>query len=384
MRTPEPHVGADGKVTSWKIRFRLDGKQTSESFDDEKEAKAFAKTLHALGPRAALQRLDEDLQRSGGPTVDELAQEFFEWKVKRVRSDRTVSDYRRDYTNWIKPTLGGRPADAIGEQAVQEWVDEMSRKLSPKSVADRHAILFGIFGWASHPSRKILAHNPCVGTDLPPRTKKQPKGLRPAEWQALYAALVQVDADAADLALFMLSTGWRISEASALNAYAVEDYGTSLYVSMGQVIRRNAKGQHLVVEEGKGDASLRRIKLDPLAADMVRRRLAKVEGDGLVLTNAHGNQWHYGNFLNRAWNPAVQLAKLTRRPTPHWLRHTHVAWLVMGGAVSLPEIQRRIGHESISTTINVYGRMVDDVSDTALEAFAAFRSQIPGKRELDA
>ena len=139
------------------------------------------------------------------------------------------------------------------------------------------------------------------------------------------------------------------------------------------------------MQDAKSEAGNRRIKLDQLAADMLRRRLTNVVGDGLVLTNANGNQWHYGNFLNRAWNPAVELAKLTRRPTPHWLRHTHVAWLVMGGAVSLPEIQRRIGHESISTTINVYGRMVDDVSEKALEAFAAFRSQqLPGTRELDA
>jgi hypothetical protein len=35
----------------------------------------------------------------------------------------------------------------------------------------------------------------------------------------------------------------------------------------------------------------------------------------------------------------------------HDLRHTHVAWLIAGGA-PLPHIQARLGHESITTTID--------------------------------
>lgn len=46
--------------------------------------------------------------------------------------------------------------------------------------------------------------------------------------------------------------------------------------------------------------------------------------------------------------------------------------MAMSGA-SLPELQSRIGHESIKTTIDVYGRMLTDVSPTALKGFAAMR-----------
>jgi len=44
----------------------------------------------------------------------------------------------------------------------------------------------------------------------------------------------------------------------------------------------------------------------------------------------------------------------------------------MSGA-SMPELQSRIGHESIQTTINVYGRMLTDVAPKALADFAAMR-----------
>jgi len=41
----------------------------------------------------------------------------------------------------------------------------------------------------------------------------------------------------------------------------------------------------------------------------------------------------------------------------HGLRHTHVAWLVAGGA-PLPHIQARLGHESITTTIDACGHLL--------------------------
>jgi integrase len=139
------------------------------------------------------------------------------------------------------------------------------------------------------------------------------------------------------------------------------------------VLRRNAAGEHVIVEDAKSEAGVRRVKLDAETSAMICRRMARVDGDGLVLTTRTGHGWHNNNFRDRYWNPAVTAANLARKPTPHWLRHTSVAWLVMTGKVSLPEIQRRIGHESIQTTINVYGRMIDDVSPEALDAFAALR-----------
>jgi hypothetical protein len=51
------------------------------------------------------------------------------------------------------------------------------------------------------------------------------------------------------------------------------------------------------------------------------------------------------------------------------LRHTHVAWLVAGG-VPLPHIQARLGHESITTTIDTYGHLLpvgDDVISPVID-----------------
>lgn len=388
MRTPQRWVGSDGTVT-WRVRFRegvspKTGRplQTSETFDDEREALRFAALIQRMDAREALRQIDLEYGRQSGPTLNELAEEFFDWKETRVKSDRTVADYRRDYRNWIREPLGSRAAASVTEGDVQRLVDDMeARKLKPKSVADRHAILHGIYKWASAPSRRKVPHNPCTETDLPKRRRTPPKGLRPAEWHALSAALRTIDSDAADLAEFMLASGWRWSEAAAVDVLDVEDDGQTVHVYMGRVIRRDAAGRHVIVaDDAKADASMRRIRLDQSAAETVRRRVGE-RTSGLVFANRGGRQWHYANFLNRAWKPAVKAANLERGPSPHWLRHTAVAWMVLSGKVSLPELQRRIGHEHISTTIDVYGRLIDDVSDEALEAFEAMRQP---SRQLEA
>jgi hypothetical protein len=57
----------------------------------------------------------------------------------------------------------------------------------------------------------------------------------------------------------------------------------------------------------------------------------------------------------------------------------HVAVLVASGA-QMPEIQRRIGHESIKTTIDVYGGMIGGLSDSSLASAAAIMTGAEASR----
>lgn len=378
MRRTERHDAKDGSTT-WRVRFRegvseKTGKprQTCVTFDHQHQANQFAALIdNGLTPTAALRQMRVDHASRTGPTLDQLAEQFFAWKETDVRSDRTVADYRRDYRNWIKPTLGDRPAAAVTDHDVQSLIDEMTRtKLKPKSIADRHAILHGIYKWGIE--RGHVDRSPCLKTRLPKRVTSPPKGLRPNEWAALHAALRSIDTDAADLAEFMLATGWRWSEATALDVFDVEDNGVTVYVTMGRVMRRNAHNEVELVEDAKSESGHRRTRLDDDAAEVVRRRVGSRYA-GLVFTTKTGAKWHYSHFRERAWNPAVKAAKLTRNPTPHWLRHSQAFWMLLAGA-PVTAVQRRLGHKHISTTNDVYARMIEDVDDAALERFAAMRA----------
>jgi integrase len=385
MPKPIKYRAKDGTI-SWRVRFRHAGKETSETFDTESAARVFCQDIEARGVDYAVAMREAEDRDRRGKTLDEALDSYLEWKAARVRSDRTIKDYRRRYELAIRPMLGHRRINGITDEDIAEWVDAMvtgrvGRKkkddlpLSPKSIADRHALLHSVFKHAL--AKKWIDTDPCANTDLPKRHKKPPKGLRPGEWQALHAALAQIDPDAADLASFLLATGWRFGEATALTTYDVEDDGLNMWVTVTQVMRRDATGRTHAVEDAKSQAGQRRVKLDREAATMVRDRMRRTRPGEFVFTTKSGAPWHHSHFRSRAWEPSVDLANLARRPTPHWLRHTHVGWMVMTGKANLPELQSRLGHASFKTTIDVYGRMVTDVSADALDAFALMRGTAP-------
>jgi len=66
---------------------------------------------------------------------------------------------------------------------------------------------------------------------------------------------------------------------------------------------------------------------------------------------------------------ALGLEKDTRI---HDLRHTHASWLIAAGR-PLPSIQRRLGHESITTTVDTYGHLMMEVDEGNLGDSSAFR-----------
>lgn len=349
---------------TWAVLFRHGGKQTSLTFTAEKPAEKFKSLVELVGASKALE-IHQGGQKDG-LTVAQLATQFFDWKQADVTS-RTLADYKRDYANWIKEPLGSRVADTIDERDVQHWVDGMAKKLDPKSVKDRHMLLGSMYRFGSARSRRLVSHNPCLETSLPKRRRKPVKGATIPEWLALHAAAQRVDPDAADLLLFIVSTGWRFSEATPLTAGSVEDFDTQVYVTVQRVVRRDAEGAFVVAEdEAKSFAGLRRVRVGQMCAATLRRRTVGKGPDDLVFTNRHGRKWNQTNFLNRTWTAILEDAGLERRFTPHALRHTHVALLDRGGA-SMAEAKRRLGHEDIQTTYNTYGGMIDQITDDTLD-----------------
>src|SRR5207237_7957212 len=86
-------------------------------------------------------------------------------------------------------------------------------------------------------TRTLVDHNPCEETELPRRVKKPPKGATVVEFRAILAAAQRRNPDAADLVLFLGSTGWRWSEAAALGVREVDDDGDQVHVDVSRVFR---------------------------------------------------------------------------------------------------------------------------------------------------
>ncbi|HWU22737.1 MAG TPA: tyrosine-type recombinase/integrase, partial [Nocardioides sp.] len=99
--------------------------------------------------------------------------------------------------------------------------------------------------------------------------------------------------------------------------------------------------------------------LAPLAAGRPSRET--------LFLGPRGAPVRHRSFWSDVWLPSCARAGLEPRPRIHDLRHSHVAWLVAAG-VPLPVIQARLGHESITTTIDTYGHLLPDLQRAAADA----------------
>lgn len=384
MASVRERVSASGE-RSYAVLFRQGKRQGSKTFSDRKSAEKFVTRIDLDGVDAALAALRP--RPTASVTFDDVAERWLAARAVDVQAGnltpRVLTGYARDYYNWVSPWLGHLPAESIDELTVQNWIDRIKvmPRSSPKSVAARHAIAFGIFKWSSDPRRGIiqLGHNPCVGTELPALTRKPPKGLRLPELNALTETARRINPDAADLIDFIIGTGWRLGEAIALTVGQVEDDGTAVYVTVSRVWRREVG----FVQDAKSEAGLRRLRVLGDAVSVLRRRVVgKGLGDLVFLTDKD-RPWDESGFRRDHFNKIAKAAGLVgeRRPTPHWLRHSHV-YVCHAAGMDLAQIQRRLGHKDIKMTINTYGRMIDDMPDDVAARLDALLTTRPPSTEV--
>ena len=91
-----------------------------------------------------------------------------------------------------------------------------------------------------------------------------------------------------------------------------------------------------------------------------------------VFTPPDGGQLRHGNFYNRTFQPTVQktLPGELQRARFHDLRHTHAALLIAQGAHP-KAIQYRLGHSSITVTLDRYGHLFPALDDALTDALDA-------------
>ena len=112
----------------------------------------------------------------------------------------------------------------------------------------------------------------------------------------------------------------------------------------------------------KTKASRRSISISQSLVDELAARLAEF-GTGpedVVLSSPRGSWVRASSWRQRFWNPAVEAAGLQRPLRFHDLRHTHASWLIAKGAHA-KAIQERLGHSSITVTMDTYGHLMPEI-----------------------
>jgi integrase/recombinase XerC len=256
--------------------------------------------------------------------------------VERGASAHTVRSYRtdlRDFQAYLVETRGdGASVEQVDARLVRGWLARLaSRALEPSSIERRLAALRS---WLRFLVRRgVLAANPARDVRSP-RVPRKLAGFLPID-----EAMALVDARAIggarrerDLAIVELlwASGVRVSELAGLDLDDIDRPRSTLRVL--------GKGGHeRVVPFGRSAARA-------LDAYVARRGPAV----GPLFLNARGRRLT-ARSMHAIVRRAARAAGLTRRVSPHTLRHTFATHLLDAGA-DLRMIQELLGHRRLSTT----------------------------------
>jgi integrase len=386
---------------SWRVSWRegggRSGPRQSRTFPTASAARQFAADVEAAGERLPLSPLDPNAADNPDAVLHVLS--FDDWAARWLASrtgitPRTRTDYKSGINKHLSPVFGRSNVldpRKINQAAISTWVNDLEASgMAPKTIRNIHGLMHnimqGLVEWEPEPLRKT---NPCARTRLPRRDAWTDEGeekvyLEQDEFNLIYDA---ARPDSKALLLFLVSTGCRWGEATALQVSDCQLTREPYTVTIRRAWQRTEDYRHKVAPP-KTRAGRRTIQIPGSLADLLADLCAGQPKQQWVFRAPKGiKPWRHDHFYPQRWKPALEAAQaegLTKSPRIHDLRHTHAAWLISAG-VPLPVIQARLGHESIRTTVDVYGALTQDVREAAVAAVEMHTASILGaRRELPA
>lgn len=253
MRAPKRHETGDGP--RWRVRYRRDGKQTTQTFEVEAEADKFCIDLAAYGPADAEQRLYDRLAdvESVTPMLDDW---IVTWLDDVCDANASTRDkYRRMYDRHISPQLGTLPVGRITADDSRRLVRRLGDTgLKDATVGNVFTVLSGAMSSAH--KRGLIKIDPTAETKIPTRTAHldaEATFLTRIEYMGLRAA---IDPRFVPLLDFVAGTGARWGECAALQ---VRDLDLRAgYVRINKAVKQDGK-----VGPPKSRNSNRRVTMPP-------------------------------------------------------------------------------------------------------------------------
>jgi len=311
--------------------------------------------------------------RSGRITFADYVESV--WLPSRHLEVSTMAGYRSYLDRHFLPYFGRRKMTAILPSTVQDWVTSAADSgLSPSSIRKYHVMLHSVFKRAVRD--RVLASNPCEGTELPKVIAHKARILTPAEYDQLFA---QIPDRYRLLVMVDIETGLRWGELIALRPRHIDFPRRTITVeqTIVEVSKKHSPtGERMIVKDYPKDDEPRTLRvsqplLDALAAHI---QSTEIRRDELLFTSTGergGNPISRNTFRTRVWLPALHASGLDFHVRVHDLRHAHASWLLAGGA-DLETVMERMGHSQIMTT-QKYLHTLPDAQDKALAAFESVR-----------
>lgn len=361
--------------TRYRVRYRSANTETSETFRVLKDAQTFAAILGSGKADRVAEALGWLAAREEQATSQNFAH-YFEDYLRHLTgiTPRTRDDYEAMHRRYLTE-LDDMPLPLITRSHVADIVNRLDRQgLSPKTIKNVMHMLSSVMGAAVEEGHAV--RNPVKRVRLPKASLKE-EDVRFLTREEAAALVVATPEHYKPLVLFLLGTGLRWSEATALMARHVDlNAGT---VAVRQAWKRIPGGWEIGTPKSR---KARRTVNAAVPALVAVQPLLRKPNDYVFLTTG-GSIVRHSNFYNRIWVPSCERAGLDPRPNIHACRHTHASWLISDGQ-SIEAVQDQLGHESLETTRKVYAHLLPAVGVAVGRAASlAMQDVLAQSAELD-
>lgn len=309
-------------------------------------------------------------------SVREWLDDWLELCAGRGLRPSTVASYETMLRLHVDSDLGATELSRVGGRHLNQLYGALLREgrrdrrggLSARTVRYLHTILSRAFSDAVRAGH--ISVNPATAADPPsPRATKAPvfPVWSPAE---LACFLESAKHDRYYVAFHLAAaTGLRRGELLGLRWCDINEAAGELHV-----VQTVVEVAHKVrISPPKTDRSRRLVALDRKTAELLAQHrtealTAMPDDRGLVFCDKNGEPIHPALF-SYYFQRRVRLAGV-RRIRLHDLRHTHATHALRAG-VHPKVVSERLGHSTITTTLDTYSHVIPSMQREAAEAVAA-------------
>lgn len=347
---------------------------TRRGFKTEKEAKiALARVQIEFEERDWAAELAE-IEKEKKYTFEEIYWNWLEEYQTTVKPSSLLKTERL-FHNHLIPAFGDKYIDEITPMMAQEQMNEWHKEFVRARMMMNY--VGSIFDYAMR--LQIVSMNPTklIRKPVVIQEVKEDEDLNFYDKEELkeFLAMAEKLPNKRAYTYFRLLafTGMRNGEALALKWSDVDVDNKTLNINKG--VSRKATG--LYVHTPKTPSSIRRISLDDKTIEILMEFMKETnsEKDDLIFRNE--NNKLLTQSKSRKWLILTQdkidenRKENMKRITIHGFRHTHASLLFEAGA-SIKDVQVRLGHSDIQTTMDVYTHVSKAAKEQLAEKFNSF------------
>ncbi|MFS9054358.1 tyrosine-type recombinase/integrase [Streptococcus infantis] len=362
------YLGVD-KVTGKDVKTSITGRTKKEVKQKTKEAEI-----------AFLQNGSTRFQASNITTYKELASLWWE-SYKHTVKPNTQLNVRRLLDNHILPLFGSYKLDKLTTPLIQNVVNKLADKTNKGEdgaflyydslhALNKRILQYGVV-------MQAIPFNPAREVILPRNTQKAKREkIKHFDNQELKKFLDYLDSLNLNkfryyyentLYKFLLATGCRINEALALSWSDIDLDNAIVHITKTLNYKQETNSP-------KSKTSLRDIDIDQATVSMLKQyRLRqtkeawKIGKSESVVFSDFIHEYPNNRTLQTRLRTHFKRAKVTNIGF-HGFRHTHASLLLNSG-IPYKELQHRLGHSTLSMTMDVYSHLSKENAKKAVSFY---------------